>query len=78
MVGTEEINAFLWQNMMLPLVLIGGTYLTVKSRGLQFVKLPLVFRSVFASFFSKEKKKEGSVTPFQALSTALAGRVNPV
>ena len=75
MVGTEEINAFLWQNMMLPLVLIGGTYLTVKSRGLQFVKLPLVFQSVFASFFSKEKKKEGSVTPFQALSTALAGTV---
>jgi len=70
----ESISAGIWQGVMLPLVFFGGAYFTVKSGGLQFFRFPEMLRTVFSSLFRK-KSAPGSVTPFQALTTALAGTV---
>lgn len=64
-----------WQGLMLPLVLFGGSYFTLKSRGLQFVRFGEAMKNVFGSLFRKKTSSSGSVTPFQALTTALAGTV---
>lgn len=64
-----------WQGVMLPLVFFGGVYFTAKSRGVQFFRFKEMLRTVFGSVFQKRSTASGSVTPFQALTTALAGTV---
>ncbi|MBR4288749.1 MAG: sodium:alanine symporter family protein [Clostridia bacterium] len=68
------LSTGIWQKVMLPLVFFGGAYFTVKSRGLQFFRFQEMLQTVFGSLF-KKKSAPGSVTPFQALTTALAGTV---
>lgn len=70
-----SLSGAFWQYLMLPLVFCGGLYFSIKSRGLQFVRFKTALKEVFGSLFAKRKAEKGSVTPFQALSTALAGTV---
>ena len=53
------------------LLLGAGAYLTVKLRGVQFRLLPEALRSLFDG--KKESKEQGTVSPFQAVCTALSG-----
>ncbi len=64
-----------WQWAMLPLTFFGGVYFTVKCHGLQFFRFKEMLHTVFGSLFQKKDATEGSVPPFQALTTALAGTV---
>ncbi len=67
------LNGIIWNVMMF--VLLGtGLLLTIATRGVQFRKLGFAFREVLGKLFSKDVG-EGSVRPFQALSTALASTV---
>lgn len=70
----ESLGKIVWQGVMLPLVFFGGLYFTIKSRGLQFTRFGEMLKVVFGSLFQK-KSSDGSVPPFQALTTALAGTV---
>ncbi len=69
------LNTYIWQGFVLPLVFFGGIWFSIKSRGLQFTRWKEMLRLVFSSLFQKRNIQKGSVTPFQALTTALAGTV---
>jgi len=65
-------------SILLFFLLAVGLLLTVRTRFIQFRKLGSGFKIMFAGLLHKktgEKKREGDVTPFQALSTALAATV---
>ncbi len=71
---TGEFCDFVWQKVLIPFVLIGGIYFTIRTRGFQFFRFGYAIRKTFGTLFEKNGEK-GSVTPFQALCTALAGTV---
>jgi AGCS family alanine or glycine:cation symporter len=59
---------------MMILLIGAGLVLTVVTGAVQFRRLPFAFREVLGKVFRKAEG-EGTVTPFQALSTALASTV---
>ena len=52
-----------------------GLLLTVRTRCVQVRKFGHAMRSTLGRLFDKNKAKEGSISPFQAVCTALAGTV---
>ena len=74
----SAVNGVVWGPIMLILLVGTGIYLTIRTRGLQARRFGFILRSTIGSLFAKDKKKSGSehnLTPFQAVSTALAGTV---
>lgn len=74
----SAVNSVVWGPIMLILLVGTGIYLTIRTRGLQARRFGFILRSTIGSLFAKDKKKSGSehnLTPFQAVSTALAGTV---
>ena len=68
----------LWGYPMLILLVGGGLYYGFRTGFYQIRCLPLIFRKTFGEMFKKDKNVdslEGTLTPFQALSTVLAGTV---
>ena len=70
----STINGLVWGLPMMVLLIGAGFVLTFVTRGVQFRRLPFAFREVLGKLF-KKGAGEGTVTPFQALSTALASTV---
>lgn len=70
----DAVNAVVWGPPLMILLVGLGVVLTVVTGGIQFRRLPLVFREVLGKLFDKDSGT-GSVTPFQALATALASTV---
>lgn len=62
---------------MLVLLIAVGVFLTVRLRGFQFVRFGYVSKNTVGKLFQKNlhKKDKGSVSPFQAVTTALAGTI---
>ena len=52
-----------------------GLYLSLRTRFLQIRKFPLAIRSTLGRMFQKKTAQDGAMTPFQAVSTALAATV---
>ena len=71
---TGVLNTVAWMYILLPCVAVGGVWFTIRNKGLQFSKLGLALKSVFGGLKAKGDNK-GSVSPFQALTTALAATV---
>ena len=72
------INGIVWGPVMLFLLVGTGIYLTVRCGCLQARRFGFIMRSTLGSLFRKTEKKAGgepNLTPFQAVSTALAGTV---
>ncbi len=72
------VNAAVWGPPMLALLLGTGIYLTVRLRCFQLRRFPLVLRRTLGSLFApsrREGRRAGDLTPFQAVSTALASTV---
>ena len=72
---TGTLNTVAWMYILLPCVAVGGVYFTIRNRGLQFRKFGYTLKNTIGKVFEKSEAKEGSVTPFQALTTALAATV---
>lgn len=72
---TGPLNTIAWMYILLPCVMVGGLYFTVRNRGIQFTKLGYTLKNTIGKVFQKQSSKDGSVTPFQALTTALAATV---
>jgi AGCS family alanine or glycine:cation symporter len=70
----NTVNSIVWGPPLMILLIGVGIVLTVVTRGIQFRKLSLAFREVLGKVLSKNDGS-GSVTPFQALATALASTV---
>ena len=63
--------------LMMVLLIVAGLFLSVRTRFLQFRKFGYVLKNTIGSLFNKNlhKQDKGSVSPFQAVTTALAGTI---
>ena len=71
----SAINSFVWGVPMLVLLVGAGILLTCRTCGVQFRKFGYAMKNTAGKIFKKGEAKEGEITPFQAMSTALAGTV---
>ena len=71
------INSFVWGPIMLALLVGTGVYLTIRTGCIQVRWFGYIMKNTVGSLFRKDDKKEGgkNLTPFQAVTTALAGTV---
>lgn len=72
---TGTLNTVAWMYILLPCVAIGGIFFTIRNHGIQFSKFGYALKNAIGKVFQKSSSGEGSVTPFQALTTALAATV---
>ena len=75
---TEIINQFdslVWGIPMLALLLGTGVFLSIRLRFMQFRKFGYIMKKTVGQLFVRKENQDGSLTPVQALSTALAGTV---
>ena len=72
---TGTLNTVAWMYILLPCVLLGGLFFTVRNRGIQFGKFGYAMKNTIGKVFQKQTAEKGSVTPFQAVTTALAATV---
>lgn len=70
-------DKILWGIPMIILMLGTGIFLTVKTKGVIFTKFGTVMKHTLLSLFKKREKSKdsGTISPFQAVSTALAATV---
>ena len=71
----SAVNGVVWGAPMLILLIGVGILMTVRSKGLQFRKFGYALKNTIGKIFQKREAGEGEITPFQAVSTALAGTV---
>ena len=70
------VNGFVWGPYMLVLLVGTGIYFTIRSKVFQVSKIGIWWRGTFGLLFKKyEKTDDHNITPFQAVSTALASTV---
>ena len=62
---------------MMVLLILTGLFLTVKTRFFQFRRFGYILKNTIGSLFDKNlhQRDNGSVSPFQAVATALAGTI---
>ena len=78
--GVEQVNSainnFMWGPVMLILLVGTGVYFTFRTKAFQISKIGLWMKSTLGSLGKGGKtKNKGTVSPFAALSTALAGTI---
>ncbi len=69
------VDNFAWGPVMLILLVGTGLYLSIRSGFLQFTRFGYAMRNTIGKIFKKQTAGKGEVTPFQAMTTALAGTV---
>ena len=70
------VDGFVWQPFAMPLILVVVGGLVTAATGLvQVRRFPFAVRLVLAGALGRKTTGEGTITPFQALSTALASTV---
>ncbi|MBO4343442.1 MAG: sodium:alanine symporter family protein [Clostridia bacterium] len=70
------VNGFAWGPIMLVLLVGTGIYLSIRTGFIQITKFGYIFKSTVGSLFKKRAKDDGvNLSPFQAVTTALAGTV---
>ncbi len=69
------LNGIAWGPWMLILLVGTGIYLSARVGFIQFTKFGHAMKNTIGKLFQKQTAGEGEVTPFQALSTALAATV---
>lgn len=73
--GNGWLNGIVWGIPALVLLMGAGIILTVGLKGFQFRKFGYAMKNTIGKMFDKHEAKEGEITPFQALTTALAATV---
>lgn len=71
----DAINGFVWGPVMLILLVGCGIYLSFRVGFIQFTRFGFAMKNTLGKIFKKQEAAEGEVTPFQAVSTALASTV---
>ncbi|MCF2554636.1 alanine/glycine:cation symporter family protein [Faecalicatena contorta] len=69
------VNDFVWGVPAMICIIGVGLVLTLRTNFIQFRKFGYALKNSIGRIFKKEKAKEGSITPFQAVCTALAATV---
>ena len=71
----NQLNGIAWGPWMLILLVGTGIYYSYKLGFIQFFKFGYALKNTIGKIFTKTEAKEGEITPFQAVSTALAATV---
>lgn len=72
----SSINSFAWGPIMLLLLVGSGVYLSIRTGFIQVGKFGYIMKNTLGSLFRKSEKDHGqNLSPFQAVTTALAGTV---
>lgn len=69
------VNNFIWGVPAMICIIGVGLYLSLRTNFLQIRKLPYALKTTLGKIFQKKESSDGSITPFQAVCTALAGTV---
>lgn len=71
----DSVNKVLWDYVLIVALLGIGVFMTIRLKFLQFTRLFPALKKMLSGLASKEPVEEGKMTPFQALSTAVAAQV---
>ena len=71
----SEIDSFVWGPVMLILLVGTGIFLTIRTRFLPWRNLGYAIKSTLSKDARKTKRGTGDVSPFSALTTALAATI---
>ena len=71
----SAINGVVWGLPMMVLILGVGVYLSVRTGFIQFRHFGHIMKNTAGKAFEKTEKKEGAVSPFKAMCTALAASI---
>ena len=71
----STINGFVWGLPMMVLILGVGIYLSARCGFPQFSHFGHIMKNTLGKAFEKKEKKEGAVSPFKAMCTALAASI---
>ncbi len=71
----SAVNGFVWGIPAMVCIIGVGLYLSCRTRFIQFRKFTHTFRVTVGKLFTAKSSSSGSVTPFQAVCTALAATV---
>jgi len=71
----SAINGFVWGPVMLVLLVGTGLYLSISTGFVQFRKFGYAMKNTIGKVFHKAEAGHGEITPFQAVTTALAATV---
>ncbi len=69
------MNAFIWGVPAIICIIGVGLYLSIRTGFIQIRKFPLAMKNTIGKMFDKKEAKDGSMTPFQAVCTALSATV---
>ena len=72
---TGTLNTVAWLYVFLPCTIVGGLYLTIRNRGIQFTRFGYAMKNTVGKMFQPQEAGHGAVTPLQAVTTALAATV---
>ena len=71
----SAVNNFIWGVPAMICIIGVGLLLTIKTKFLQIRKFPYAMKETIGRVFKKQDASDGSMTPFQAVCTALASTV---
>ena len=69
------LNSFIWGVPAMICIIGVGILLTVRTRCIQVRKFGVAMKNTIGKIFDKTQARDGSMSPFQAVCTALAGTV---
>ena len=69
------VNKFIWGIPAIICIIGVGLYLSIRLRFIQISKFPLAIKNTIGKIFDRGEAKEGAMTPFQAVCTALSATV---
>lgn len=69
------VNNFIWGVPAMICIIGVGLYLSIGTRFIQIRKFPYAIKTTIGRIFSKKDSSDGTMTPFQAVCTALAATV---
>lgn len=71
----QAVNGFIWGVPAMICIIGVGLLLSVRTRFIQVRKFGAAMKNTIGKIFDKTQAKDGSMSPFQAVCTALAGTV---
>ena len=71
----EKLNLFIWGVPAMVCIIGVGLYLSIRTGFIQVRKFGYAIRTTIGRMFKKKEASDGSITPFQAVCTALAATV---
>ncbi len=71
----NSINSFIWGVPAMICIIGVGLLLSIKTRFIQIRKFPYAIAVTIGRMFRKNESRDGAITPFQAVCTALAATI---